>query len=146
MCLLLSNLHLANFTPFYLNDWLEHYCSSKPRSAYSHHFGNNPTSRFFLITRTLLEVQTLFEALLSNLTRSLNDSFSPSAEAWLSFWSEVHYNSLYSRGGKKTQSLSSLVISKQLLWISISYFPKLVVVLGLADVPTRKPRRKHWLF
>ncbi|XP_022550839.2 OVARIAN TUMOR DOMAIN-containing deubiquitinating enzyme 11 isoform X1 [Brassica napus] len=30
-----------------------HNCSSKPRSAYSHHFGNNPTSRYFLITRTL---------------------------------------------------------------------------------------------
>ncbi|KAJ4887110.1 Cysteine proteinases superfamily protein [Raphanus sativus] len=36
----------------------------------------------------------------------------PLREAWLSFWSEVHYNSLYSSG----------------------------------DVPTRKPRRKHWLF
>ncbi|XP_039021219.1 OVARIAN TUMOR DOMAIN-containing deubiquitinating enzyme 11-like [Hibiscus syriacus] len=37
---------------------------------------------------------------------------SPSREVWLSFWSEVHYNSLYASG----------------------------------DVPTRAPRRKHWLF
>ncbi|GAB2219602.1 hypothetical protein Droror1_Dr00007239 [Drosera rotundifolia] len=33
-------------------------------------------------------------------------------ELWLSFWSEVHYNSLYTVG----------------------------------DVPTRKPKKKHWLF
>ncbi|KAB2075120.1 hypothetical protein ES319_A07G199500v1 [Gossypium barbadense] len=37
---------------------------------------------------------------------------SPTREIWLSFWSEVHYNSLYASG----------------------------------DVPTRAPRRKHWLF
>ncbi|KAK8674231.1 hypothetical protein V6N13_112526 [Hibiscus sabdariffa] len=37
---------------------------------------------------------------------------SPIREVWLSFWSEVHYNSLYASG----------------------------------DVPTRAPRRKHWLF
>lgn len=36
----------------------------------------------------------------------------PSRELWLSFWSEVHYNSLY----------------------------------GSGDVPTRAPKRKHWLF
>ncbi|XP_058212314.1 OVARIAN TUMOR DOMAIN-containing deubiquitinating enzyme 11 isoform X1 [Rhododendron vialii] len=36
----------------------------------------------------------------------------PSREIWLSFWSEVHYNSLY----------------------------------GVGDVPTRAPRKKHWLF
>lgn len=36
----------------------------------------------------------------------------PSKEIWLSFWSEVHYNSLYEVGG----------------------------------VPTRKPKKKHWLF
>ncbi|KAF5748871.1 OTU domain-containing protein [Tripterygium wilfordii] len=36
----------------------------------------------------------------------------PSGELWLSFWSEVHYNSLYASG----------------------------------DVPSRKSRRKHWLF
>ncbi|XP_044508238.1 OVARIAN TUMOR DOMAIN-containing deubiquitinating enzyme 11 isoform X1 [Mangifera indica] len=36
----------------------------------------------------------------------------PTRELWLSFWSEVHYNSIYATG----------------------------------DVPTRKPRRKHWLF
>ncbi|CAA7014750.1 unnamed protein product, partial [Microthlaspi erraticum] len=42
----------------------------------------------------------------------------PLREAWLSFWSEVHYNSLYSSG----------------------------VALALPDVPTRKPRKKHWLF
>lgn len=36
----------------------------------------------------------------------------PSKELWLSFWSEVHYNSLYASG----------------------------------DVPTRAPRKKHWLF
>lgn len=36
----------------------------------------------------------------------------PTTELWLSFWSEVHYNSLYATG----------------------------------DVPTRKPRKKHWLF
>ncbi|XP_010532516.1 PREDICTED: OTU domain-containing protein DDB_G0284757 [Tarenaya hassleriana] len=36
----------------------------------------------------------------------------PIREVWLSFWSEVHYNSLYASG----------------------------------DVPTRKQRRKHWLF
>ncbi|XP_010488245.1 PREDICTED: OTU domain-containing protein DDB_G0284757-like isoform X1 [Camelina sativa] len=41
----------------------------------------------------------------------------PLREAWLSFWSEVHYNSLYANG-----------------------------VLAIPDVPTRKPRRKHWLF
>ncbi|XP_074269567.1 OVARIAN TUMOR DOMAIN-containing deubiquitinating enzyme 11-like [Silene latifolia] len=35
-----------------------------------------------------------------------------SKEIWLSFWSEVHYNSLYDSG----------------------------------DVPTRLPRKKHWLF
>ncbi|GAB4842706.1 OVARIAN TUMOR DOMAIN-containing deubiquitinating enzyme 11 [Ancistrocladus abbreviatus] len=35
-----------------------------------------------------------------------------SKELWLSFWSEVHYNSLYASG----------------------------------DVPTRKPKKKHWLF
>lgn len=58
--LLLSNRIFCKFHTFYLNDWLtHHYCSSKPRSAYSHHFGNNPTSRYFLITRTLFEVQTL---------------------------------------------------------------------------------------
>ncbi|XVF31764.1 hypothetical protein REPUB_Repub17cG0020400 [Reevesia pubescens] len=37
---------------------------------------------------------------------------SPIRETWLSFWSEVHYNSLYASG----------------------------------DVPTRAPRKKHWLF
>ncbi|GLT70531.1 hypothetical protein SLA2020_426050 [Shorea laevis] len=37
---------------------------------------------------------------------------SPTRDIWLSFWSEVHYNSLY----------------------------------GSGDVPTRPPRRKHWLF
>ncbi|XP_017972738.1 PREDICTED: OTU domain-containing protein DDB_G0284757 [Theobroma cacao] len=37
---------------------------------------------------------------------------SPTREVWLSFWSEVHYNSLYASG----------------------------------DVPTRAPRKKHWLF
>ncbi|GKV33222.1 hypothetical protein SLEP1_g41752 [Rubroshorea leprosula] len=37
---------------------------------------------------------------------------SPTRDIWLSFWSEVHYNSLYASG----------------------------------DVPTRPPRRKHWLF
>ncbi|KAF3445090.1 hypothetical protein FNV43_RR14783 [Rhamnella rubrinervis] len=36
----------------------------------------------------------------------------PVREVWLSFWSEVHYNSLYASG----------------------------------DVPTRQPRKKHWLF
>ncbi|CAF1705381.1 BnaC03g42720D [Brassica napus] len=36
----------------------------------------------------------------------------PLRVAWLSYWSEVHYNSLYSVG----------------------------------DVPTRKPKKKHWLF
>ncbi|XAR52838.1 Ubiquitinyl hydrolase 1 [Bertholletia excelsa] len=36
----------------------------------------------------------------------------PSRELWLSFWSEVHYNSLYTSG----------------------------------DVPTRVPKKKHWLF
>ncbi|KAH9673718.1 OVARIAN TUMOR DOMAIN-containing deubiquitinating enzyme 11 [Citrus sinensis] len=36
----------------------------------------------------------------------------PTRELWLSFWSEVHYNSLYATG----------------------------------DVPTRKPRKKYWLF
>ncbi|KAI9154340.1 hypothetical protein LWI28_024648 [Acer negundo] len=36
----------------------------------------------------------------------------PTRELWLSFWSEVHYNSIYASG----------------------------------DVPTRKPKRKHWLF
>lgn len=36
----------------------------------------------------------------------------PTREVWLSFWSEVHYNSLYATG----------------------------------DVPTRTPRKKHWLF
>ncbi|XP_059664821.1 OVARIAN TUMOR DOMAIN-containing deubiquitinating enzyme 11 isoform X2 [Cornus florida] len=36
----------------------------------------------------------------------------PSKELWLSFWSEVHYNSLYERG----------------------------------EIPTRAPKRKHWLF
>ncbi|KAJ4705666.1 hypothetical protein OWV82_022414 [Melia azedarach] len=36
----------------------------------------------------------------------------PTRELWLSFWSEVHYNSIYASG----------------------------------DVPTQKPRRKHWLF
>ncbi|KAF4381663.1 hypothetical protein CsatB_020302 [Cannabis sativa] len=36
----------------------------------------------------------------------------PTREVWLSFWSEVHYNSLYATG----------------------------------DVPTRAPRKKHWLF
>ncbi|KAJ8759736.1 hypothetical protein K2173_009837 [Erythroxylum novogranatense] len=36
----------------------------------------------------------------------------PTKEVWLSFWSEVHYNSLYASG----------------------------------DVPTRAPRKKHWLF
>ncbi|PIA37796.1 hypothetical protein AQUCO_03000375v1 [Aquilegia coerulea] len=35
-----------------------------------------------------------------------------SRELWLSFWSEVHYNSLYASG----------------------------------DVPSRRPRKKHWLF
>ncbi|KAF5186412.1 Cysteine proteinases superfamily protein, partial [Thalictrum thalictroides] len=35
-----------------------------------------------------------------------------SRELWLSFWSEVHYNSLYANG----------------------------------DVPSRRPRKKHWLF
>lgn len=37
---------------------------------------------------------------------------SATREIWLSFWSEVHYNSLYASG----------------------------------DVPTRAPRRRHWLF
>lgn len=36
----------------------------------------------------------------------------PTREVWLSFWSEVHYNSLY----------------------------------GIGDVPTRVPKKKHWLF
>lgn len=36
----------------------------------------------------------------------------PSKELWLSYWSEVHYNSLYESG----------------------------------DVPTRAPKKKHWLF
>ncbi|CAN7046944.1 unnamed protein product [Brassica oleracea var. botrytis] len=44
----------------------------------------------------------------------------PLREAWLSFWSEVHYNSLYSSG--------------------VSSF------LTLPDVPTRQHRKKHWLF
>lgn len=37
---------------------------------------------------------------------------SPTKELWLSFWSEVHYNSLY----------------------------------GSGDIPTRAPKKKHWLF
>ncbi|KAI4318929.1 hypothetical protein MLD38_032582 [Melastoma candidum] len=37
---------------------------------------------------------------------------SPQKDLWLSFWSEVHYNSLYDKG----------------------------------DVPSQKPRKKHWLF
>ncbi|XP_034695984.1 OVARIAN TUMOR DOMAIN-containing deubiquitinating enzyme 11 isoform X3 [Vitis riparia] len=36
----------------------------------------------------------------------------PTRELWLSFWSEVHYNSLYASG----------------------------------DVPSRAPRKRHWLF
>ncbi|CAN0910272.1 OVARIAN TUMOR DOMAIN-containing deubiquitinating enzyme 11 [Linum grandiflorum] len=40
----------------------------------------------------------------------------PGREIWLSFWSEVHYNSLY----------------------AIGVFP--------ADVPTRVTRKRHWLF
>nr|VDC94165.1 unnamed protein product [Brassica oleracea] len=42
----------------------------------------------------------------------------PLRVAWLSYWSEVHYNSLYSVG----------------------------VLDLLSDVPTRKPKKKHWLF
>ncbi|WZZ60981.1 hypothetical protein YC2023_061088 [Brassica napus] len=45
----------------------------------------------------------------------------PLREAWLSFWSEVHYNSLYSSGGKDS-------------------------FLTVPDVPTRQYRKKHWLF
>ncbi|XP_048328363.1 OVARIAN TUMOR DOMAIN-containing deubiquitinating enzyme 11 [Ziziphus jujuba] len=42
----------------------------------------------------------------------LPNNGNPTREVWLSFWSEVHYNSLYASG----------------------------------DVPTRAPRKKHWLF
>ncbi|GFQ07731.1 otu domain-containing protein ddb_g0284757 [Phtheirospermum japonicum] len=42
---------------------------------------------------------------------------SPSRELWLSFWSEVHYNSLYQAG--------------------VRYLP---------EVPIRTHRKKHWLF
>ncbi|CAN1749026.1 OVARIAN TUMOR DOMAIN-containing deubiquitinating enzyme 11 [Linum perenne] len=40
----------------------------------------------------------------------------PGREIWLSFWSEVHYNSLYAIGGKSL------------------------------NVPTRVQRKRHWLF
>ncbi|KAG5552153.1 hypothetical protein RHGRI_010302 [Rhododendron griersonianum] len=46
----------------------------------------------------------------------------PSREIWLSFWSEVHYNSLYGVG-------ADLDFSRH-----------------FTDVPTRAPRKKHWLF
>ncbi|RAL47499.1 hypothetical protein DM860_011237 [Cuscuta australis] len=42
-----------------------------------------------------------------------NNNRQPSKELWLSFWSEVHYNSLYEVDGA---------------------------------IPTRHPRKKHWLF
>ncbi|KAG5552152.1 hypothetical protein RHGRI_010302 [Rhododendron griersonianum] len=45
-----------------------------------------------------------------------------SPEIWLSFWSEVHYNSLYGVG-------ADLDFSRH-----------------FTDVPTRAPRKKHWLF
>ncbi|KAL7128683.1 hypothetical protein ABFS83_13G010200 [Erythranthe nasuta] len=69
---------------------------------------------------TLQAAADLFEAKICLVTSFRDNSYieilpkdrSPVRELWLSFWSEVHYNSLYQAG----------------------------------EVPTRKHRKKHWLF
>nr|CAB3448963.1 unnamed protein product [Digitaria exilis] len=50
----------------------------------------------------------------------------PTRELWLSFWCEVHYNSLYA-------------IEVYLASCSITYSI-------FSDLPTRKTKKKHWLF
>lgn len=65
-------------------------------------------------------------------------------ELWLSFWSEVHYNSLYATGGTSNYYICVIflmsVTSSDCLTIASLFF-------GIfTDVPTRKPRKKYWLF
>lgn len=63
-------------------------------------------------------------------------------ELWLSFWSEVHYNSLYGSGGEK-QNYHVLALLSQ----CYSVTNKTDSLLDLfTDVPTRVARKKHWLF
>lgn len=72
-------------------------------------------------------------------------------ELWLSFWSEVHYNSLYTSGGDVLitlkwiflltysilSSLSEVLSNNKLIFYSFNEF---------ADVPSRVPKKKYWLF
>lgn len=74
-------------------------------------------------------------------------------EVWLSFWSEVHYNSLYASGGQKLIShlqalLSSSSSSPTFYGLLSTHFERkgFNLVLYFTDVPTRTPRKKHWLF
>ncbi|KAK6238538.1 hypothetical protein QUC31_004007 [Theobroma cacao] len=76
-------------------------CSLEPKFVLS------PLFVTLAILRSCPKKQVLLELVVFSYSSS-----TLSSEVWLSFWSEVHYNSLYASG----------------------------------DVPTRAPRKKHWLF
>lgn len=68
----------------------------------------------------------------------------------MSFWSEVHYNSLYAIQGElgfsKAVLLTTLIVviglvGCEIFWLSVK------LLFYVAEAPIQqKPKKKHWLF